>query len=211
MRQEWVISSAQNQPKLTHKNSNATKQVTTSNSRSSQTNGHPGYQYVRMKTIRNNWNQPISLCYDNQNLNPQISVTFHNHQTPRKLYWNNFVHKFVLLKRFCWKDVKLTSEPCRNGSMATNQMAPSNRECTMLHANAKPADSKRNGYYPLLHKNRASSIHTSLSLFLSKCHQKILIKFYVKCWYSCLLGSWLQSPCRIHMPGYLVVPLVPDS
>jgi len=50
-----------------------------------------------------------------------------------------------------------------------------------------------------------------IPLFRFMCHQKILIKFYFKRWYPCLLDSWLQSPSRMHVPGYLMDPLVPDS
>lgn len=132
-----------------------------------------------------------------------LPQSFNSQKSYEIVLFSNLFCMNVLLKR-CY--MKLTSEPCRNGSIATNWMAPSIRVCKILHANAK-----QNGYYPpLLHKNKASSdsIHPTLSLHVS---QKILIKFYFKRWYPCLLGSWLQSPSRMHVPGYLMDPLVPDS
>jgi hypothetical protein len=111
--------------------------------------------------VFSDWNQPISLCYGNQNLKPHKSLIFTIIEYPES--WNEAI---LFRNLFCWKDnFLLTCEPCRNRSVATKQVALTG--CAMLYASAKPADSKRNGYYPLLHKNRASWIHTSLSLPLS--------------------------------------------
>lgn len=81
----------------------------------------------------------------------------------------------------------------------------------MLHANAKSADSEQNGYYPLLHTNRtwkqgyvtetrlALTPYISLSLQVSSKNSILNVDIIL----SCLLGSWLQSPSRVHVSWYL--------
>jgi hypothetical protein len=112
------------------------------------------------------------------------------------------------VRMFCWKDV--TSNWLQNpAEMAASQQIEWHHPSGFAKY-CMPMQNKMATTHHCYTKTRLPlTPYIPLSRFM--CHQKILIKFYFKRWYPCLLGSWLHSPSRMHVPGYLMDPLVPDS